>query len=104
MSTAPTRRFPEKPRVELGKLFDKLPPHALEAEVADGFGGGGALGVEDGWFRQDGDMDFHGVEIFGSESFGRGEIFTRLERMREMTATRADRARHEIEKISPWRE
>jgi hypothetical protein len=48
-------------------------------------------------------MDFHGVEIFGSESFGRGEIFWRLKRMREIPATMADRTRQEIEKISPQR-
>jgi replicative DNA helicase len=35
MSTAPSfRRTFEPQRVELGKLFDKLPPHALEAEAA----------------------------------------------------------------------
>ena len=86
---------------EFDQLADAHAAHALKPEVADGFGGGGALGVEDGWFRQDGDMDFHGVEIFGSESFVRGEIFWSLERMREIPATMADRTRHEIEKISP---
>ena len=34
MSTAPARRQFEPQRIELSKLFDKLPPHALEAESA----------------------------------------------------------------------
>jgi replicative DNA helicase len=34
MSTIPIRRPFDTNRVELGKLFDKLPPHALEAEMA----------------------------------------------------------------------
>ena len=34
MSTVPLRRSFDTNRVELGKLFDKLPPHAIEAEMA----------------------------------------------------------------------
>jgi hypothetical protein len=71
--------------------------------VAHGFGGGGALRVEDGGFRHDGHESFHRGKGSVSEGGGQEDFFNLRDPVKKMPAAREETARHAIEKTSPFR-
>ena len=88
-------------KFEFDDFADADASHAGEAEVADGFRGGGALRVENGWFRQNGYEDFHGAEVFVSDGFEQDDFLFFLMWFSEMARARRLTARQEMEKTSP---
>ena len=77
--------------------------YACEAQVLEGFGGGGALRIENGWFWHDINEDFHGAKGFVSDGFEQADFLVLRWRRRVNVIQLADKERQRMEKISPYR-
>jgi len=88
-------------KFEFDDFADADASHSGEPEMTDGFGGGSALRIEDGWFRQDCYEDFHGAEVFVSDGFEQDDFLLFLSWMSEMASASRLMIRQEIEKTSP---